>query len=98
MSVWSVTEFEFEVGESEKHRVRFYFNQSLGPLKIWVDENLVVRKFLMLKLSTVQCYEFPVGVSEKHTVSIEQSRRRMMGGFLPQSYVVSVDGVETARY
>jgi hypothetical protein len=81
--MWNVTEFEFEVGESEKHRVRFYFNQSLGPLKISVDEVVVIRKFLMLSLSTVERYEFPVGVAEKHTVSIEKTRQRMMGGFCP---------------
>jgi hypothetical protein len=91
---WSsaVKEFEFEVGESEKHHIRFRFNQSIGNLCISVDGRPVVRRFEMLSLSTTKRYSFEVGDREKHIVVIEKTRKRALGGFLPQKCVVYADG------
>ena len=33
MTMWQVLEFQFEVGEEERHEVGFRFNRSLGPLR-----------------------------------------------------------------
>jgi hypothetical protein len=40
-------EFEFEVGQAERHNVAFRFDQLLGPLEISVDGIPVIRKFEM---------------------------------------------------
>jgi hypothetical protein len=97
MTVGNTIRFDFEVGLVEKHRVKFYFNQSFGPLRVYVDDVVVVRKFRMFTLSTVEKYEFPVGVEERHDVVIQKSRRKLMGGFIPQECVAFVDGKEVAR-
>src|SRR5271168_706977 len=57
-------EFEFEVGESERHSVAFRFDQLWGPLKISVDGNPVIKKFEMFTLRPTRHYEFSVGSSE----------------------------------
>ena len=82
------------MGDSEKHRVEFSFNQILGSLRISVDGEFIVREFSMFSLSTVRRFEFKVGVAEPHDVVIEKSRKRVLGGLLPQKCTVIVDGTE----
>lgn len=91
-------EFEFEVGESERHRVAFQFDQLWGPLKISVDDKPVIKKFEMFTLRPTRHYEFSVGSSEPHEVRIEKSRKALVGGFQAQECVAYVDGREKGRY
>lgn len=91
-------QFEFEVGDAERHRVEFRFNQSVGNLRISVDGNPVVKRFEMMSLSTTKRYEFTVGQTERHEVAIEKTRKRWGGGFLPQECIAFVDGKEVSRY
>ena len=91
-------EFEFEVGEAERHNVEFRFDQLLGPLQISVDGKPVVRKFEMFSLKRVGSYEFSVGSSEQHEVRIEKTRKALLGGFQAQECVTYVDGREIGRY
>jgi hypothetical protein len=93
-----IKKFGFDVGDSERHRVEVHFNQTLGPLRISVDGNLVVRKFLMFSLSTVRRYELKVGLAETHDVVIEKTRERVLGGVRPQVFTVIVDGQEQGTY
>ena len=91
-------EFEFEVGESERHSVAFRFDQLWGPLKISVDGKPVIKKFEMFTLKPTRHYEFSVGSNEPHEVRIEKSRKALVGGFQAQECVAYVDGQEAGRY
>jgi hypothetical protein len=91
-------DFEFEVGESERHNVAFQFDQLWGPLKISVDGKPVIRKLGMFSLRRTRGYEFSVGSSEPHQVRIEQTRKALVGGFQAQECVAYVDGQEMGRF
>jgi hypothetical protein len=91
-------DFEFEVGESERHNVAFKFDQLWGPLKISVDGKPVIKKLGMFSLKRTGRYEFSVGSSEPHEVRIEKTRKALMGGFQAQECVAYVDGHEVGRY
>ena len=91
-------EFEFEVGESERHNVAFRFDQLLGPLQISVDGKPVIKKFEVFSLRPTRRYEFSVGSSELHEVRIEKTRKAIVGGFQAQQCVTYVDGEEIGRY
>jgi hypothetical protein len=98
MTMWQVLEFQFEVGEAERHEVGFRFNRSLGPLTISVDDEPVVRKFKIFSASTTERYELSVGETERHDVVIEKRRRGFFAGFSPQECVAYVDEREVGRY
>src|ERR1700733_14913362 len=91
-------DFEFEVGERERHNVAFQFDQMWGPLKISVDGKRVIRKLGMFSLRRTSRYEFSVGSSEPHEDRIEKTPKALGGGFQAQECVAYVDGQETGRY
>jgi hypothetical protein len=91
-------DFEFEVGENERHNVAFQFDQLWGPLKISVDGKPVIRKLGIFSLRRTRGYEFSVGSSEPHQVRIEKTRKAVAGGFQAQECVAYVDGQEMGRY
>ncbi len=64
--------------------MRFVFNQTWGPVRIWVDDNLVVKRFEMFSLATVRTYAFSVGAGEQHQVEIVKTRQRWGGGVRKQ--------------
>lgn len=98
MSMWQVLEFQFQVGEQERHEVGFRFNRTLGPLRISVDDRPVVRKFKPFSMSATERYEFAVGQEEHHTVVIEKMRKGPLGGFRDQVCVAYVDDRLVGRY
>jgi hypothetical protein len=85
-------DLEFDVGEVEKHHVRFTFDQTWGPVRVWVDDRIAVKGFEVFSLSKVKTYAFAVGTGETHEVEIVKTRARTMGGFRKQSVVGRVDG------
>jgi hypothetical protein len=91
-------DFEFEVGEAERHNVAFQFDQLWGPLKISVDGKRVVRKLGIFSLRRTNRFEFSVGSSEPHQVRIDKTRRALVGGLQAQECVTFVDGQEVGRY
>jgi Fas apoptotic inhibitory molecule (FAIM1) len=91
-------DFEFEVGETERHNVAFEWDQLWGPMTISVDGKRVVRKLGMFTLRRTSGYEFSVGSTETHKVRIEKTRKALVGGFQPQECVTYVDGQEVGRY
>jgi hypothetical protein len=91
-------DFEFEVGDSERHNVAFRFDQLWGPLVISVDGKRVIKKFGIFGLRRTGRYEFSVGASEPHQVRIEKTRKALMGGFQAQECVAYVDGHEVGHY
>ncbi|HEX4434782.1 MAG TPA: hypothetical protein VH012_08125 [Acidimicrobiales bacterium] len=91
-------DFEFEVGESERHNVAFRFDQLWGPLVISVDGQPVIKKLEVFSLRRTGRYEFSVGSSEPHQVRIEKTRQALVGGFQGQECVAYVDGHEVGHY
>ena len=91
-------EFELEVGEAERHRVRFFFDQFWGPVRISVDGRLVIRGFRMFSLRTTKLYRFTVGDRERHEVVIELVRPRIWAGFRRQRCRVFVDRLSVGEY
>lgn len=94
----AVLEFQFEVGDDERHEVGFRFNRSLGPLTISVDDQPVIKKFKIFSGSTTERYELTVGETERHNVVIEKTRRPFLGGMQPQACIAYVDDKEVGRY
>jgi hypothetical protein len=94
VTVWTGKnmDFSFNVGNSEKHAVNFYFNQLIGNVRITVDDKLVVKDFRMFSASLTKQYEFSVGEREVHKVAIVIIRRQILGGARKQDYKVYVDG------
>lgn len=84
--------FSFIIGQEEKHRVDFSFDQVIGNLEIKVDGQTAIKDFRFASLKLTKRYEFIVGVSEKHSVAIEKRRKLFLAGMRPQQYRVFIDG------
>ena len=84
--------FSFEVGEHERHRVGFSFNQFWGQVEILVDGESVRRDLALFSLNLVRRYAFTVGAAERHDVVIEKERKLFLAGLRAQKYRVFVDG------
>ena len=67
--------FSFDVGDAEKHKVDFYFNQQWGKLNIDVDGRREVDDLRLFSLKLTKVYEFPVGATEQHQVRIEKKEK-----------------------
>jgi hypothetical protein len=99
--VWSTgqgIDFSFEVGDKEKHRVHFSFDQVLGRLIIDVDGVAVVNEVRLFSLSTTQRYQFTVGTEERHDVIIDRERKLLLAGVRPQVCRVCIDGRAAGPY
>jgi hypothetical protein len=70
----------------------------MGNLRISVDGKPVLKRFEILSLQTTKRHEFTVGLTERHEVAIEKTRKRWGGGFFPQECVAYVDGQKVSRY
>lgn len=91
-------QFSFEVGEHEKHTVGLNFDQMMGTMRIYVDNQEVVNELRLLSLSLVKTYEFVVGANERHAVRIEKRRKLFLAGLRNQKYRVFVDGQLIREY
>ena len=91
-------QFEFEVGEEEPHLVTFRFDPLFGPLDIFVDGRPVVARLDTFSIRRVQRFGFAVGRRERHDVLIEKTRKRVVGGLLPQECKAYVDGKLVGRF
>ncbi|HXY27324.1 MAG TPA: hypothetical protein VEH82_03515 [Acidimicrobiales bacterium] len=91
-------QFEFEVGEKERHLVTFRFDPLFGPLDIFVDGRPVVARLDTFSVRRVQRFGFAVGRRERHDVLIEKTRKRVVGGLLPQECKAYVDGKLVGRF
>jgi hypothetical protein len=85
-------DFEFDVGEHERHRVRYSYDQFWGPWKLEVDNRTVHRGIRGLSFRTRKSYRFEVGELERHEVVIEIRRAWIYAGMKPQFCRVYVDG------
>jgi hypothetical protein len=71
--------FAIEIGDTEKHRLEYNFNQLLGRLVIKVNEKPVKQSVRWLNEPILEVFAFPVGDHEKAEVRIEKERKPLLG-------------------
>ena len=71
--------FTLEVGEVEKHRIEFNYNQLAGSLLIKVDMQPVCKSVRLLNEPVHEVYRFMVGQMVKTEVRIEKWRKQLFG-------------------
>jgi hypothetical protein len=93
-------DFEFQVGDTEQHRVAFHWGQLFGRVRITVDHVEVVgeNKAVRLTSDAVRKFEFSVGDAERHAILIEKARKRFLGGARKQTCRAFVDGELIGEY
>jgi hypothetical protein len=75
----STMKFAIEIGDTEKHRLEYNFNQLLGTLLVKVNEKAVKRSIRLLNEPVLEVHIFVVGEHEKSTVRIEKQRKQLLG-------------------
>jgi hypothetical protein len=71
--------FTIEIGESEKNRLEYNFNQLTGNLLVKINEKPVRKSRRLINEPVLEILVFEVGVSEKATVRIEKERKQLLG-------------------
>ena len=71
--------FAIEIGETEKHRLEYHFNQLLGSLVIKVNEKPIKKSVRLLNEPVLEVHDFVVGDQEKSSVRIEKERKARIG-------------------
>jgi hypothetical protein len=71
--------FVIEIGDTEKHRLEYHFNQLLGSLVIKVNEKPIKKSLRMVNESVLEIHAFVVGEREKTDVRIEKERKPLIG-------------------
>jgi len=91
-------EFSFDVGESERHTVHFYFDQWSGFLTISVDGKRVIRDWRLISFGLTKSYRFSVGDTERHDVVIVKERKLVGAAFRSQICRVFIDSKPAGEY
>ena len=71
--------FTIEIGESEKHRLEYDFNQLLGSMVIKVNDKPIKKSVRLVNEPVLEVHVVVVGKNEKSTVRIEKERKPLMG-------------------
>ena len=71
--------FAIEIGDAEKHRLEYNFNQLLGSLVIKVNEKAIKKSVRLLNEPLLEIHAFVVGDQEKSEVRIEKERKPLVG-------------------
>jgi hypothetical protein len=71
--------FAIEIGESEKHRLEYRFNQLLGSLEIRVNEVPIMKSVRLINEPVLEVHAFVVGDQERSQVRIEKERLPLLG-------------------
>lgn len=71
--------FAIEIGDTEKHRLEYHFNQLLGSLVIKVNERPVKKALRLINEPLLEVHDFVVGDQEKSSVRIEKERMLLVG-------------------
>jgi len=71
--------FAIEIGETEKHRLEYNFNQLLGSLLIKINELPVKQETRLMNEPVFEVHLFVVGKNEQSTVRIEKERKPLFG-------------------
>ncbi len=71
--------FTIEIGDAEKHRLEYNFNQLLGSLVIKVNEKAIKQSVRLVNEPVLEVHAFVVGDQEKSQVRIEKQRKPLLG-------------------
>jgi len=71
--------FAIEIGDTEKHRLEYNFNQLLGSLVIKVNEKPIKKSLRLINEPLLEVHAFVVGEQEKSSVRIEKERKQLIG-------------------
>ena len=71
--------FTIEIGDNEKHRIEYNFNQLIGQLVVKVDERPVRKSLRLVNEPILEIHVFEVGGQEKYTIRIEKQRKQLFG-------------------
>ncbi len=71
--------YAIEIGDTEKHRLEYHFNQLLGTLLIKVNEKPIRKSVRLLNEPVLEVHDFVVGDQEKSSVRIEKERKALVG-------------------
>ena len=71
--------FTIEIGESEKNRLEYNFNQLTGNLLVKINERPVKKSRRLINEPVLEILVFEVGEAEKSTVRIEKERKQLLG-------------------
>jgi hypothetical protein len=71
--------FVIEIGDKEKHRLEYHFNQLLGSLVIKVNERPIKKSLRLVNEPVLEVQAFVVGDQEKTNVRIEKERKQLIG-------------------
>jgi len=91
-------EFEFEVGATEPHRVRFRTSKANGKVTIFVDGVSVKQEKFRFWIPVHRRYELRVGDSEMHEVAIEVAFARLARKLIKPTCTAYVDGEVVGTY
>jgi hypothetical protein len=71
--------FVIEIGDAEKHRLEYNFNQLLGSLLIKVNEKPIKKARRLINEPILEVHAFAVGEQEKSDIRIEKERKPLIG-------------------
>ena len=71
--------FAIEIGDTEKHRLEYNFNQLMGSLVIKVNDQPVKKSLRLINEPVLEVHAFVVGNHEKSAVRIEKERKQLLG-------------------
>jgi len=71
--------FVIEIGDAEKHRLEYNFNQLLGSLVIKVNERPIKQSRRLFNEPIVEVHAFVLGEQERSAVRIEKERKPLFG-------------------
>jgi hypothetical protein len=82
----------FQVGDEDRHQVRFRYSRLTNTVRIDVDGDLVERDAFRVWIPGARRYEFEVGRAEHHDVVIDMSIPRDWAKFRNPECHVTIDG------
>jgi hypothetical protein len=71
--------FTIEIGEAEKCRLEYSFNQLTGTLVIKVNQQPVKKTVRWINEPRFAVHDLEVGEVERHIIRIEQERKQLFG-------------------
>jgi hypothetical protein len=71
--------FAVDIGEKEKNRLEYHFNQLLGSLSIKVNDHPIKKALRLINEPVLEVHVVVVGKNEKSTVRIEKERKPLLG-------------------
>ncbi len=71
--------FVIEIGDAEKHRLEYNFNQLLGSLVIKINEKPIKKARRLINEPILEVHAFAVGEQEKSDIRIEKERKPLIG-------------------